>query len=188
MRRVRHRATRLPSDSGHLVMREHTVELRLSQPFLSLLATITGDITRAQSCVVPFPPRVLVVVVPPSMTRHDLEPVASPHHLSVRTAHAFTVGTPLSPATHDLDLAHTPWAAPVGRHGRGSTLPHSPATVPAREHPPIAHAPMDMYARCPIAVALGTWPFALPQTSTCTAPGTLARMAVHQHATAEAFL
>jgi len=126
--------------------------------------------------------------VPPSTTSHDPEPVASPCHLSARSTHAFAAGTPLSPATHNLDLTHPPWAAPVGRHGRGRTLPHSPATVPAREHPPTTHAPMDMYARCPVAVALGTWPFALPQTSTCTAPGTLARMAVHQHATAEAFL
>ena len=132
MHRVYHRAMRLPSDSGRLVVGEHAVELRLSWPFPSPLATITGDIASAQSYVAPFPPRVLVIAVPPSTTRHDPEPVASPRHLSARTAHAFAAGTPLSPATHNLDLAHPPWAAPVGRHGHGSTLPHDP--VQPRNH------------------------------------------------------
>jgi len=154
MRRVRHRAARLPSDSGRLVVREHTIELRLSRPFPSPLATITGDIASAQSYVAPFPPRVLVIAVPPSMTRHDPEPMASPRHLSARSAHAFAAGTPLSPATHNLDLTHPPWAAPVGRHGCGSTLPHSPATVPAREHPRTCtrthgHVRTLPYRRCP---------------------------------------
>jgi len=161
---VRHRAARLPSDSGCLMVREHAVELRLSRPFPSPLATITGDIASAQSYVAPFPPRVLVIAVPPSTTRHDPEPVASPRHLSARTAHAFTAGTPLSLATHDLNLAYPPWAAPVGHHGHSSTLPHSPATMPAREHPRTCthtHARRSMAPRVPVLLAPA---IALPTT------------------------
>ena len=54
MHRVHHRAARLLYDSGHLIVREHAVELCLSWPFPSPLATITGDIARAQSYIAPF--------------------------------------------------------------------------------------------------------------------------------------